>query len=121
MGLGGERGSARGRWMGWAAALLGWMFDGAEMGLFPQVARPSLIDLLGTTDDKQIGLWIGVATARFLVGAAPGGGVVGGGSCSRERCPPCLPFSSVFSCRSRNAGSTSRTRGKRRTGRRATC
>jgi hypothetical protein len=28
------------------AAILGWMFDGMEMGLFPLVASPALIDLL---------------------------------------------------------------------------
>ncbi len=55
------------------AALLGWMFDGFEMGLFPLVARPALRDLLQFTDDKRIGLWISVATAAFLVGAATGG------------------------------------------------
>ena len=31
---------SRGRWMALAAALLGWMFDGLEQGLFPLVARP---------------------------------------------------------------------------------
>ena len=25
------------------AAFLGWMFDGLEMGLFPQIARPALL------------------------------------------------------------------------------
>ena len=34
---------SRGRWMALAAALLGWMFDGLEMGLFPLVARPSRV------------------------------------------------------------------------------
>src|SRR5438876_5563861 len=67
----------RGKWLALAAALLGWMFDGLEMGLFPQVARPLLMDLLGTTDDKAIGRWIGVATASFLVGAATGGVLFG--------------------------------------------
>ena len=66
-----------GRWMALTAALLGWLFDGLEMGLFPQVARPSLIDLLATQDDAVIGKWIGVATASFLVGAATGGVLFG--------------------------------------------
>ena len=66
-----------GRWMAWAAALLGWMFDGFEMGLFPLVARPALGNLLGSTDDKEIGLWFAVATAGFLVGAATGGVLFG--------------------------------------------
>lgn len=67
----------RGAWMALAAALLGWMFDGLEMGLFPLVARPALGDLLGVTDDKQIGQWFSIATAGFLVGAATGGVLFG--------------------------------------------
>src|SRR5207253_9223291 len=77
MGGPGDRGEARGRWLALAAALLGWMFDGFEMGLFPLVARPALRDLLGSTDDKEIGLWFAVATAGFLVGAATGGVLFG--------------------------------------------
>ena len=53
-------------------ALLGWLFDGLEMGLFSLVARPALTDLLQSNDDRQVGLWIGVATAGFLIGAATG-------------------------------------------------
>ena len=64
---------SRGRWMALAAALLGWMFDGLEQGLFPLVARPALLDLLGSADEGRIGLWFSVATAGFLVGAATGG------------------------------------------------
>ncbi|MBL8795105.1 MAG: MFS transporter [Planctomycetia bacterium] len=68
----------RGQWMALSAALLGWMFDGFEMGLFPLVARPALRDLLGTgATDGQVGLWFGVATAGFLVGAATGGVLFG--------------------------------------------
>src|SRR5690349_16859715 len=70
-------GLARGQWMALTAALLGWMFDGLEMGLFPLVARPALRDLLNVTDDKVIGLWFSVATAGFLVGAATGGVLFG--------------------------------------------
>jgi SHS family sialic acid transporter-like MFS transporter len=66
-----------GKWMALAAALLGWMFDGLEMGLFPLVARPALSDLLGQTNDEQIGKWFAVATALFLVGAATGGVLFG--------------------------------------------
>ncbi len=36
-----------GRWMALTAALLGWMFDGFEMGLFPLIGGPALADLLG--------------------------------------------------------------------------
>src|SRR3954462_4971979 len=66
-----------GKWLALAAALLGWMFDGLEMGLFPLVARPALRELLGITDEKVIGLWFSVATAGFLVGAATGGVLFG--------------------------------------------
>src|SRR5437660_1569727 len=75
--MGGNEGVGRGRWMALTAALLGWMFDGLEMGLFPLVARPALRDLLGTADDARIGLWFSVATAGFLVGAATGGVLFG--------------------------------------------
>jgi MFS family permease len=69
--------AGRGKWLALTAALLGWMFDGLEMGLFPQVARPALRDLLGTDDNDLIGLWFAVATAGFLVGAATGGVLFG--------------------------------------------
>src|SRR5689334_3853179 len=67
----------RGAWLALAAALLGWLFDGAEMGVFSLVGRPALIDLMGTRDDKVIALWLGVITATFLVGAATGGVLFG--------------------------------------------
>lgn len=69
--------STRGKWITLTAALLGWMFDGLEMGLFPLVARPALSDLLGNTDDAQLGQWIAIITAGFLVGAATGGVLFG--------------------------------------------
>src|SRR3954451_4800015 len=67
----------RGKWMALTAALLGWMFDGLEMGLFPLVARPALRELLGGVAEDRIGLWFSVATAGFLVGAATGGVLFG--------------------------------------------
>ncbi len=70
-------GSAKARWVALTAALLGWMFDGLEMGLFPLVARPALGDLLGTADRALVSTWIGVITAMFLVGAATGGVLFG--------------------------------------------
>jgi MFS family permease len=73
----GERGAARGKWLALIAALLGWMFDGLEMGLFPLVARPALSDLMGVTNEAEVGRWFGVATAAFLVGAATGGVLFG--------------------------------------------
>jgi len=60
-----------------AAAFLGWMFDGLEMGIFPVVARPALQELLGTQADQQVGPWMGYITALFLLGAAGGGLVFG--------------------------------------------
>ncbi|MBN1854007.1 MAG: MFS transporter [Pirellulales bacterium] len=63
----------RHQWLVLAAAMLGWMFDGLEMGLFPIVARPALQDLLGITDDGLIGQWNSYLVALFLAGAACGG------------------------------------------------
>src|SRR5215212_1910360 len=65
-----------------AAAFLGWMFDGLEMGVFPLVARPALQDMMtaaadGLSPDKFVGLWMGRITALFLIGAACGGLVFG--------------------------------------------
>ena len=37
----------RGQWLVLAAAVLGWMFDGVEIGLAPLMGRPALIELLG--------------------------------------------------------------------------
>ena len=53
------------------------MFDGAEMGLFSMVGRPAIKDLLATADEARIGLWFGIITAGFLVGAATGGVLFG--------------------------------------------
>lgn len=63
----------RGQWFVLAAAFLGWMFDGVEIGLFPLVGRPALQDLLGITDDKTIAFYFSSIIACFLVGAAIGG------------------------------------------------
>jgi MFS transporter, SHS family, sialic acid transporter len=73
---------------------MGWMFDGFEMGIFPLVARPALIDVLGMSEeanqaaslsdpqakaeavkkiDARVGQWMGRVTAAFLLGAAVGG------------------------------------------------
>jgi MFS family permease len=94
MGLKWYQGVTRGQWLALAAALLGWMFDGFEQGIFPLVARPALVDLLGLTQeayeasaaadttarmeaarnvDQQVGDWNGRITAAFLFGAALGG------------------------------------------------
>ena len=61
------------------AAFLGWMFDGLEMGIFPQIARPALQNLLGPKHLSAIDLkdaikfWNVVIDALFLFGAAFGG------------------------------------------------
>ena len=67
--------SSFGKWMALTAALLGWLFDGLEMGLFPLTARAALLDL--NISEGQIPTWLGVITAFFLVGAATGGVLFG--------------------------------------------
>jgi MFS family permease len=88
-------GATRGQWLALAAALLGWMFDGFEQGVFPMVARPALIELEGLSGqeairkdrsrgdseraaakkavDEPVRQWNAVLTACFLFGAALGG------------------------------------------------
>jgi MFS family permease len=64
-----------------AAAFLGWMFDGMEMGIFPLVAGPALREMAardGLGDPTGfVQQWMGVVTALFLLGAAAGGLVFG--------------------------------------------
>jgi MFS family permease len=70
--------TSRGRNLALLAALLGWMFDGMEMGLFPLVGRDSLRELLGgAPEQKLLDLWFGIVLACFLVGAATGGVLFG--------------------------------------------
>jgi SHS family sialic acid transporter-like MFS transporter len=72
-----------GQWMALVAALLGWMFDGAEMGVFSMVGRAAIQDLLGISgpstaeSEQKIGLFFSVVIAVFLVGAATGGVLFG--------------------------------------------
>jgi MFS family permease len=71
---------AKGSWMALAAAFLGWMFDGMEMGIFPLVARPGLQQmqaLHGIVEEGFVQRWMGIVTALFLIGAALGGLVFG--------------------------------------------
>ena len=42
---------SRGRFLALLAALLGWMFDGMEMGLFPLTAKDALAELLALPKD----------------------------------------------------------------------
>src|SRR6266498_717274 len=70
-----------GKWMALTAALLGWLFDGLEMGLFPLVAGPALGELIIESDPVlkilAVNKWLAVITALFLVGAATGGVLFG--------------------------------------------
>jgi len=68
--------TTRAQWLVLAAAFLGWMFDGVEMGIFPLVARPALQSMMpasALSQDQFVGIWMGRITALFLVGAAGGG------------------------------------------------
>jgi MFS family permease len=71
--------SNRGKWMALIAALLGWMFDGFEMGMFPLVGHNALAELLGSEAGatSATNAWFGVIMAVFLVGAATGGVLFG--------------------------------------------
>ena len=63
--------------MALCAALLGWLFDGFEMGLFPLIGGPALQDLLGPGSAEDAAKWFGAIIAVFLVGAATGGVLFG--------------------------------------------
>src|SRR5205085_10526767 len=66
------------KWLVLLAAFLGWMFDGLEMGIFPQIARSALNTLLaGAASEDLIKWWDQIITACFLFGAALGGLVFG--------------------------------------------
>ena len=63
---------ATGRWMALVAALLGWLFDGFEIGMFPLVGRPALGELLGAGGPASAAVvngWFGAIMATFLIGA----------------------------------------------------
>lgn len=70
----------RGKWMALIAALLGWMFDGFEIGMFPLVGNNALKELLAeevANDATVVTEWFGVIMSVFLIGAATGGVVFG--------------------------------------------
>jgi MFS family permease len=99
MGGGDERRITRGQWMALAAALLGWMFDGFEQGIFGLVSRPALVEVLHLEGDNRlaadptapdevrreakervdgpVGAWNSGIAAGFLFGAAVGGWLFG--------------------------------------------
>src|SRR6185295_10694274 len=72
---------SRAAWATLIAALLGWLFDGFEMGLFPVVAPSALADLLDTASSpervREIAPLTARITAAFLIGAAAGGVLFG--------------------------------------------
>ena len=69
----------RGQWFALAAAFLGWMFDGVELGLIPLVSRPALISIEkkitdgATNIDATVGWLQSQIVCCFLLGAACGG------------------------------------------------
>jgi SHS family sialic acid transporter-like MFS transporter len=66
--------------MALVAALLGWLFDGFEIGLFPLIGPSALDELLRdeiAANPAVKGQWFGVIMAVFLVGAATGGVLFG--------------------------------------------
>jgi MFS family permease len=70
----------RGKWMALLAALLGWMFDGFEIGMFPLVGPNALKELLAAEIAVRPTVateWFGVIMSVFLIGAATGGVVFG--------------------------------------------
>ena len=75
--------TSRGRNLALLAALLGWMFDGMEMGLFPLVGKDALGEWLRDPVDPSkpykelVDKWYGIVLACFLVGAATGGVLFG--------------------------------------------
>jgi MFS family permease len=69
--------SDRNKMMALLAAFLGWLFDGFEMGLFPLIGKPALLDLLPKETPLVQGQWFTVIIAVFLVGAATGGVLFG--------------------------------------------
>ncbi len=68
---------SRGKWLALAAALLGWLFDGFEMGMFPLVGQNALVELLPAQSPAERTVWFGVIMSVFLIGAATGGVVFG--------------------------------------------
>jgi MFS family permease len=68
---------SRGKWLALTAALLGWLFDGFEMGMFPLVGQKAILELLPHQSVVERNEWFGVIMAVFLVGAATGGVLFG--------------------------------------------
>ena len=99
----------RAQWLVLAAAFLGWMFDGVEMGIFPLVARPALQSMIppsGSGQDQFVGLWMGYITALVPggrggrgIGVRLAGGPPGAGAGHDAKHPDLLAFHrSVLLC-----------------------
>ncbi len=80
--------STRDRAVVLAAAFLGWLCAGVEMGLGPLAARPAVRDLLfrvggvvapelSRAEEARVGTWFAWYLCAFLLGAAAGGLVFG--------------------------------------------
>jgi MFS family permease len=65
------------RYLTLAAAVMGWAIDGIEMGVFPLIARPALMELTNSDQSELIRRWNGVLAIAFLLGAALGGYLFG--------------------------------------------
>src|SRR5262245_53495110 len=63
--------------MALTAALLGWLFDGFEMGMFPLVGQNALAELLPSHSPEMRTQWFAVIMSAFLIGAATGGVLFG--------------------------------------------
>src|SRR5437763_15796871 len=63
--------ASSGKWLVLTSAMLGWMFDGVEMGIFPIIASPALTSF--GLKGADIARWNGIFVAVFLIGAACGG------------------------------------------------
>ena len=60
-----------------AAGFFGWMLAGVQLGITSIVMRDAAKDLLGTTDESDIGQWFGWLVSAFMLGAASGGYLFG--------------------------------------------
>ena len=60
-----------------SAGFFGWMFAGVQLGVTSIVMRDAAKDLLGTSDESEIGQWFGWLVSSFMLGAATGGYLFG--------------------------------------------
>jgi MFS family permease len=70
------------RWLVLSTAFAAWMFAGMEISLFVLIARPAIIDILGSQVDpgeieKVAAQWFAWYQAAFMAGAAAGGWIFG--------------------------------------------